>query len=179
MKRRRGWGGNHGAVAIPAALAVLLAVSACTILPVPEPPRAAPSTDRAPAVGVLSARVVASAYSLLDAPYRSSGDGPDGFDCSGLTRYVFAAAGVALPRTAADQAGVGRWVALDELAPGDLVFFSTADKPSHVGVVVSANDEPLRMIHASTSRGVVETDVLRDPYWLARLSFGRRVLPGG
>jgi cell wall-associated NlpC family hydrolase len=129
-------------------------------------------------VGSVAARVVASARSLVGAPYRYGGDDRRGFDCSGLVTYLFAEADVELPRRAADQASYGRWVALDELAAGDLVFFSTAEKPNHVGLVVSAPGEPLRMIHAASSGGVIETDVLRDSYWLERLRFGRRVLPG-
>ena len=126
-----------------------------------------------------ASRIVDSARSVLGTPYLYAGETPRGFDCSGLTSYVFAAAGLSLPRTAAEQAGFGHWVALDELAAGDLVFFSTETKPDHVGLVVSAPGQPLRMIHASTSHGVTETDVLHSSYWLNRLRFGRRVLPGG
>lgn len=160
-------------------LALTLSAVSCTTAPAPRPvpSRPGPAAGVVAVPGALATRVVESAYSMLDTPYRFSGADPRGFDCSGLTRYVFAAAGVELPRTAADQAGAGSWVALDELSAGDLVFFAQTSKPSHVGVVVSARGEPLRMIHASSSRGVVETEVLRDGYWLSRLKFGRRVLP--
>jgi cell wall-associated NlpC family hydrolase len=108
-----------------------------------------------------AARVVSLARSLLATPYRYAGSDPKGFDCSGLTSYVFEKVGLSLPRTAQTQAAAGRWVAPDEL---------------HVGVVVSEPGEPLSMIHASSSRGVTETAVLTNSYWLPRLRFGRRVL---
>ena len=122
---------------------------------------------------------VEKARALLGAPYRYQGADPSGFDCSGLTSYLYSELGVILPRRAEDQARVGQWIALDEVGPGDLVFFGPdRDKPHHVGVVVSGMGEPLTMIHASSSQGVVETRVMSSPYWLERLEQGRRVLPG-
>jgi cell wall-associated NlpC family hydrolase len=117
------------------------------------------------------------ARSLLATPYRDRGSDPRGFDCSGLTSFIFSAVGLRLPRTAEAQATAGHWVAPDELRSGDLVFFGeTRPKPHHVRLVVSDPGEPLTMIHASTSRGVIETEILRNSYWLARLTFGRRIL---
>ncbi len=169
-------------VPILAVASVALALATgCRSVPAPAPREIGPQrpASEIALASPLAARIVSSARSALGTPYRRSGADRRGFDCSGLTFYLFAAAGVALPRTAADQAAFGHWVALDELAAGDLVFFSTADKPDHVGLVVSAAGEPLRMIHASSSRGVIETPVLREAYWLDRLRFGRRVLPAG
>lgn len=166
------------------AAGALLAFTACSSAPPRPAPRApAPRTPAPPgsvsgeAEAATAHRVVHLARSLIDVPYRHAGSDRRGFDCSGLTSYVFARVGVALPRTAAAQSKTGRWVAPDELAPGDLVFFgATRDKPHHVGLVVSSPGRSLRMIHASSSRGVIETEVTASAYWLERLSFGRRVL---
>ena len=113
---------------------------------------------------------------LVGSAYRYGGASPAGFDCSGLMRYVFERQGIDLPRTTGEQSAIGRWIPLDELERGDLVFFAEGDAlPHHVGIVSSRRGEPLAMIHASTSRGVVETEVTASAYWLRRLRFGRRV----
>ena len=119
---------------------------------------------------------------MLGRAYRYGGAGPRAFDCSGLVLYVLERDGVPVPRTTREQARFGVWVPLDELEAGDLVFFSESPggvpaKPHHVGIVTSGAGEPLRMIHASTSRGVVETAIFESAYWLRRLRFGRRVDP--
>jgi len=144
--------------------------------PIAVSPRAPASV---PAIVVGASRVQA-AQSLLGTGYRFGGADRSGFDCSGLTQYVLGYEGIALPRTTEQQAQVGSWVPLDELARGDLVFFSgPSSPPHHVGIVSSEIGEPLKMIHASTSRGVVETRVLDSAYWLSRLRFGRRIVPSG
>ncbi|MEM7354218.1 MAG: C40 family peptidase [Acidobacteriota bacterium] len=147
----------------------------------PTPPRpftTAPPSAPTTYTTATAQRAVDLARSLLRTPYRYGGESPAGMDCSGLTSYVYQRLGVQLPRRAEDQADVGRWIAPDELAAGDLVFFGEdRDKPFHVGLVVSASGQPLRMIHSSTSRGVIETHVTASDYWLRRFKFGRRVLP--
>lgn len=80
------------------------------------------------------------AKSKLGDPYVWGATGPDAFDCSGLTQFSYAAAGVALPRVAADQWNVGAKVALSDLEPGDLLFWATdTSRPEtihHVAIYV-------------------------------------------
>ncbi|MER7697455.1 C40 family peptidase [Streptomyces sp. NPDC096095] len=76
--------------------------------------------------------VLAFARAQIGKPYVWGASGPSSYDCSGLTRAAWRAAGVTLPRTTWDQVEVGTRVATSDLLPGDLVFFY--DDISHVGV---------------------------------------------
>ncbi|MFC0107945.1 C40 family peptidase [Kibdelosporangium aridum] len=85
----------------------------------------------------------------LGLPYVWGGDGPSegGFDCSGLTKAAYSAAGINLPRTAHTQYHAGPRVAAGQpLLPGDLVFYGPASKVRHVGLYIGAG----KMIHAPT-----------------------------
>jgi peptidoglycan DL-endopeptidase CwlO len=71
------------------------------------------------------ATAIAAARTKLGDPYLWGGTGPTAYDCSGLTQFAYGAAGVTLPRVAADQWRVGARVALADLLPGDLLFWAT------------------------------------------------------
>ncbi|CAM5564571.1 NlpC/P60 family protein [Streptomyces pilosus] len=79
-----------------------------------------------------AAAAVAAARSALGKPYVWGANGPSGFDCSGLTQWSYAQAGVALPRTSQAQRYAGRQVPLSEARPGDLVLYRS--DASHVGM---------------------------------------------
>ncbi len=98
----------------------------------------------------------------LGLPYVWGGDGPsngdDGFDCSGLTTFSYAAAGLRLPRTAHTQYYAGPHVpAGDPLQPGDLVFYGTPARVHHVGMYIGGS----RMINAPTFGQPVRTAFYR------------------
>ena len=102
---------------------------------------------------------------FLGTPYVYGANGPDGFDCSGFTKYVFAHFGYSLNRSASGQLDNGKEVALSEIQPGDLVFFiydGATTRASHVGIYIG-NDQ---FIHASTGskQAVVISQLLGGSY---------------
>ena len=120
----------------------------------------------------IARRVVSDSMNYLGVPYVFGGTTPNGFDCSGYVRYVFANAGVYLPRTADAQYEVGYSVSTSELVPGDLVFFSTYEPgPSHVGIYLGDGD----FINASSSQGV-SVESLYSSYWGSCYIGARRVM---
>jgi cell wall-associated NlpC family hydrolase len=83
-------------------------------------------------------------------PYVWAAEGPGAYDCSGLTLYAYAAAGISLPHSSAMQAQMGTPVSRSELQPGDLVFFYSP--VSHVGLYIGNGN----MVHAPTFGDVVK-----------------------
>ncbi|THA26817.1 hypothetical protein E4198_21045 [Streptomyces sp. RKND-216] len=101
--------------------------------------RASRGTGRAPvttgaASSARAAAAVAAARSVVGSPYGWGQAGPGAFDCSGLTQWSYARAGVALPRTSQGQSGAGRRVPLSQARPGDLVIYRS--DASHVAMYV-------------------------------------------
>jgi cell wall-associated NlpC family hydrolase len=86
--------------------------------------RAARATAGGLAPAPAALRALAFALTQVSKPYLWGGTGPSAFDCSGLTQQSYAHAGLALPRTAAEQARIGTPVRLADLLPGDLLFYA-------------------------------------------------------
>jgi cell wall-associated NlpC family hydrolase len=121
-----------------------------------------------PAGATRAARAVAFALAQRDKPYRWGAEGPDAYDCSGLTWAAWRAARVAIPRTAAGQlAGLPR--VRGQLQPGDLLIYrSSGPSRRHVAILVGRG----RMVEASGRSIPVRSTSIR-PGWLGA------VRPGG
>lgn len=131
-------------------------------LATPNPVPALPTTalNTAPLAGfsasasALRDSIVAMARAQLGTRYVFGGTNPDrGFDCSGLIKYLAQALRLDVPRTAAQQARIGKAVATERklLRPGDLLTFGSAKHPSHIGIYIGDG----KFIHASTGAGKV------------------------
>ena len=117
-------------------------------------------------------RIAVLAESQLGAPYRFGGDSPQGFDCSGLVRYVFGQAGIAVPRTAQQLQQAAEPVPADHLQPGDLVFFRIASgRVDHVGIYVGDGE----FVHAPRSGRPVRSELLGDNYYQRRYAGAGRL----
>lgn len=122
--------------------------------------------------------VVRTAKRYLGVRYVLGGTTPRAFDCSGFVRWIFAQHGVAMPRTAKEQAAVGDAPPTGDLQPGDLLFFFGGRGAQHIAVYVGGDT----IIHASSSGKRVKLDrfggTRRRPTWFGqRLIAVRRVLP--
>jgi NlpC/P60 family protein len=122
---------------------------------------------------LLADDVVDFAARFIGRPYVWGAEGPNSFDCSGLTQYVFQEFGIELPRRAVDQSRAGD-PSGRRLQRGDLLFFSNDARQSlvtHVGIYEGSNI----MIDASKRHGRVRRDDLREDFWIERFMFARRV----
>jgi peptidoglycan endopeptidase LytE len=175
---------------------VLPPLTAPPVLSLPQPPEAVPVASGAPpaqpadhwsgAPAPVTAAPEATAaalpgdwrdmaLALVGTPYHYGGTTPAGLDCSGFVLQVFTPLGVRLPRVSADQAQVGQPVAVQDLQPGDLVFFDTegGGRISHVGIYLGDDT----FVSANSYQGKVSLDTLMaDRYWGPRYRGARRVL---
>jgi cell wall-associated NlpC family hydrolase len=125
--------------------------------------------------------LVERAKTLVGLPYRFGGTTPRGFDCSGFVKFVFNSVGIDLDRDSRSQSRQGDKVSLDDLKPGDLLFFATRGVRrgiSHVGIYLGEG----QFIHASSWNGpgmhCVKMGEITSEYFAKRLVTARRVLTG-
>ena len=112
--------------------------------------------------------------------YRSGAKGPNNFDCSGFTGYVYNQFGYKLQASSRSQYSDGEEVENGELRPGDLVFFTSPRSRGgvgHVGIVVSADNDnnTFKFIHAAISGGI-QIDNSTAPYYKKRYVGARRII---
>jgi len=148
---------------------LLLVVAACVAARAGGALAAHKHVSRATRIAREQAKVARFARRLLGAPYAYGGTSPRaGFDCSGLTRFVYAHFGVVLPHYSAAQFGLGPGVSRAGLRPGDLVFF---ERLGHVGLYIGKG----RFIHAPHSGTRVRVSSLGG-WWGAHFDGARRIL---
>ena len=141
-----------------------------TSKPLPEPPKE------------LVDQLLDYAKTFIGVPYLLGASGPERFDCSGFTSYVFREFGYDLPHNSVMQFRDSQPVeSFSDLRKGDLVFFGARNNIrsiGHVGIVVDVDLDRgmFRFIHASTSNGV-EIQRSTSPYFMMRYMGAGRILP--
>ncbi|MBP9741904.1 MAG: C40 family peptidase [Burkholderiales bacterium] len=112
--------------------------------------------------------------SLIGIPYKWGGNTPQqGMDCSGFIRYVFKKSlGINLPRTAGEMAKVGKRVSIDELEPGDLIFFNTKrGYNTHMGMYIGNN----KFIQAPHTGADIQVTELNSS-WRSKINGAKRIV---
>lgn len=120
-------------------------------------------------------QIIRLAKQQLGKPYIYGAAGPNAFDCSGLTSWLYRSFGYTIQRRAAAQTSNGYAVSKKNLRPGDLVFFSnesSGGRVAHVGIYIGGG----QIIHASTPQLGVRTDNLNSSWFVNHYKGARRII---
>ncbi len=138
--------------------------------PPPPPPRPAPAPAAAPRPSGGAQAAIAFARAQIGEPYVWAADGPDSWDCSGLTMGAWATGGTSLPHYSVAQYEQSTPIAAGDLRPGDLLFWGSSSSPSSIYHVALYTGDGM-MIHAPrTGRDVEEVSMY---YWIAPNFYAR------
>lgn len=126
-----------------------------------------------PETDALRRGIVLDALGQIGRPYQYGGTTPDGFDCSGLTQYVYRLQGLELPRTTREQYEAGDDIELDDAEPGDLLFYSFNGRGiDHVAVYLGDG----QAVHAPSSGKQVIVAPVANRWWMDRYVDAVRVI---
>ena len=121
--------------------------------------------------------IISYAKGYIGVPYLYGGNSKKGFDCSGFTQYIMRRHGYNLPRTAQSQGDTYSKIKAGQAMKGDLVFFGSSKKNiSHVGIVSSEKGSSISMIHASSSKGIMISNIENNSYWTPKIQYYARVV---
>ena len=120
-------------------------------------------------------RILGTAKKYMGTKYVYGGKKPPGFDCSGFITWVMNKNGIKINGSSSMIAKLGKKKSLKSLKKGDLVFFGKGSKVTHIAMVVE-NDEVLKVIHSTSSRGVVIDEISSSKYWKKKYLFGKSVI---
>lgn len=126
----------------------------------------------------VTSNIINTALTYSGTRYKFGGTTKNGMDCSGLLYASFSKHKVSLPRVSYRMAEEGRRVHINKVIKGDLLFFKTkknGNRINHVGMVVAVENNEIKFIHSSSSRGVIVSS-LREGYWKSVFVKATRVL---
>ncbi len=126
-------------------------------------------------INKLRNNIVADAEKLINSSYKYGGTTPKGFDCSGFVSYVMAKHNILLNRSSHTQVKQGKQITLEEAQPGDLIFFAQSGRIFHVALVISNQNGLTKIIHSTTSKGVIYTYLQGSSYWFPKVHSVRDV----
>jgi probable lipoprotein NlpC len=144
---------------------ILVSVTSCKIF------RGKPTEISATKENIYTKKIIQTARTYTGVPYKMGGNDENGIDCSGLLCNTFKELGIKLPRISWQQSEYFPAIDLPHVQKGDLVFFVTAGNSiSHAGIVTEVkNENEVRFIHASSSKGVIEDNMMSN-YWKTRFA---------
>lgn len=127
----------------------------------------------------LTEELIDAAAENLGVKYKYAGTTKAGFDCSGLMYTIFSSHNITLPRSSYQQSKIGEVINTEheQAQKGDLIFFKTNKNSqiNHVGIVIEVNDDEIKFIHSSTSKGVIISST-KEPYYKKAFTQLNRVL---
>ena len=127
--------------------------------------------------------IIEEAMKYLGTPYRTAGKGPEGFDCSGFTGYIYRQFGYHLSASSRTQCNDGREVPppFDNLQKGDILIFGArgaTTEVGHVGIYIGpdAEGDGFTFIHSAVHGGIIISNI-KEEYYSRRYLGARRLLP--